>query len=93
MAFAIASDASSSPENIVTALRVGAERNVAAMLPAARYWARSGSGEFVRCVAISVVRDLGNADDIAFLRSLVPARSKSEERAISMAIKALEVRR
>ena len=93
MAFAIASDASSSPENIVTALRVGAERNVAAMLPAARYWSRSGSGEFVRCVAISVVRDLGNANDIAFLRSLVPARSKSEERAINMAIKALEVRR
>lgn len=91
MAFAIASDASSSPENVVTALRVGAERNVAAMLPAARYWSRSGSGEFVRCVAISVVRDLGNADDIAFLRSLVPARSKSEERAINMAIKALEV--
>ena len=92
MAFAIASDASSSPENIVTALRVGAERNVAAMLSAARYWSRSGSGEFVRCVAISVVRDLGNADDIAFLRSLIPARSKSEERAINMAIKALEVR-
>lgn len=92
MAFAIASDASSSPENIVTALRVGAERNVAAMLSAARYWSRSGSGEFVRCVAISVVRDLGNADDIAFLRSLIPATSKSEERAINMAIKALEVR-
>ena len=93
MAFAIASDASSSPENVVTALRVGAERKVDSMLPAARYWSRSGSGEFVRCVAISVVRDLGNADDIAFLRSLVPARSKSEERAINMAIKALEVRR
>ena len=92
MAFAIASDASSSPENVVTALRVGAERKVDSMLPAARYWSRSGNGEFVRCVAISVVRDLGNADDIAFLRSLIPARSKSEECAINMAIKALEVR-
>ncbi len=91
MAVAIASDASASPENVVTALRVGAERNVAAMLPAARYWARNGGGEFVRCVAISAVRDLGG--DLPFLRSLLPARSAAEERAVMDAIGKTEGRR
>ena len=47
MAAAIASDASSSAENVVTALRVCAERGGKDALPAARYWARNGGGEFV----------------------------------------------
>ena len=93
MAFAIASDASSSPENVVTALRVGAERKVAAMLPAARYWARNGAGAFVRSVAVSAVRDLGSAGDVEFLKSLLPARTKAEERSVNEAISRLEVSR
>jgi cytochrome c biogenesis protein CcdA len=93
MAVAIASDSSSSPENVVTALRVCVERGVRAALPAARYWARCGNGEFIRCVAISSVRDLGGTDDVAFLRSLLPARTRSEESMVKSAIEILEMKR
>ncbi len=90
MAVAIASDASSVPENVVTALRVCAERGETAALPAARYWARNGGGEFLRCVAVSAVRDLGGAGDAAFLRTLLPARTKPEEAMLRNAIGRLE---
>ena len=93
MAVAIASDASSAPENVVTALRVCAERGEASVLPAARYWARHGDGEFLRCVAISAVRDLGGADDAAFLRSLLPARTRSEDSMLRKAMESLEAKR
>ena len=93
MAAAIASDASSSAENVVTALRVCAERGGKDALPAARYWARNGGGEFVRCVAVSAVRDLGGPADVPFLKSLLPARTRAEERAVRGAIERLEERR
>ena len=93
MAAAIASDASSSAENVVTALRVCAERGGKEALPAARYWARYGGGEFVRCVAVSAVRDLGGPADVPFLNSLLPARTRAEERAVRGAIERLEERR
>ena len=93
MAAAIASDASSSAENVVTALRVCAERGGKDALPAARYWARNGGGEFVRCVAVSAVRDLGSSADVPFLKSLLPARTRAEERAVRGAIERLEERR
>ena len=93
MAVAIASDASSASENVVTALRVCAERGEASVLPAARYWARHGDGEFLRCVAISAVRDLGGADDAAFLRSLLPARTRSEDSMLRKAMESLEAKR
>ena len=93
MAAAIASDASSSAENVVTAPRVCAERGGKDALPAARYWARNGGGEFVRCVAVSAVRDLGGPADVPFLKSLLPARTRAEERAVRGAIERLEERR
>lgn len=93
MAVSMASDASTSPENVVTALRLGAERGCTAMLAAARYWARRGEGGFVRCVAISAVRDLGGPDDVDFLRSLLPARSKAEDASLKDALKRLEAKR
>ena len=93
MAVAVASDASSASENVVTALRVCAERGEASVLPAARYWARHGDGEFLRCVAISAVRDLGGADDAAFLRSLLPARTRSEDSMLRKAMESLEAKR
>ena len=89
MAVAIASDASSLPENVVTALRLGAERGVSEMLGPARYWARYGRGEFVRCAAVSAVRDLGGPDEARFLRSLLPAPSKADESAVMNALKAI----
>ena len=93
MAVAIASDASSVQENVVTALRVCVERGERSALPAARYWARSGDGEFLRCVAISAVRDLGGADDAAFLRTLLPARTRAEGAMARDAIGRLEAAR
>lgn len=90
MAAAIASDASSAPENIVTALRVGTELGDRSMLAPARYWARHGTGEFVRCVAISAVRDLAGSAESAFLRSLLPARTKAEENVVKNALRKLE---
>ena len=89
MAVAIASDASSLPENVVTALRLGAERGVSEMLAPARYWARHGRSGFVRCVAVSAVRDLGGPDEARFLRSLLPAPSKADESAVMNALKAI----
>ena len=90
MAVAIAADASSARENVVTALRVGAEKRSAGMLAPARYWARNGEGEFLRCVAISAVRDLGGPEDAALLRSLLPGRTKAEESMLKESIKKIE---
>lgn len=91
MAVALASDASSASENVVTALRVGTGLGDLAVLDPARYWARHGKGPFVRSVAISVIRDLGGKEDADFLKSLQPARSKGEERIITDGIRKLEV--
>ena len=91
MAVALASDASSASENVVTALRVGTDLGDLAVLDPARYWARHGKGPFVRSVAISVIRDLGGKEDADFLKSLQPARSKGEERIITDGIRKLEV--
>ena len=90
MAVSLASDASSAPENIVTALRVGTELSSSDILAPARYWATRGEGAFVRMVAISAVRDLGGAAEIPFLSSLLPARTKAEETAVRDAIRKLE---
>ena len=93
MAVSIASDASSVPENVVTALRVCVELGERSVLPAARYWARRGGGQFLRSVAVSALRDLGGREDAIFLRSLLPARSKAEEVMIKGAIERLEAER
>ena len=90
MALSIASDASSAKENIITAMRVGAERKFAAMLEPAYYWARNSDSQFVRCVAISAIRDLGDASSLSFLRSLLPAHTKAEEYAIKDAVNKIE---
>ena len=93
MAVSLASDAASSVENIVTALRVGTELKEDAILSSAKYWARYGESQFLRCVAISVIRDMGTADDQTFLRSLLPARTKAEESVIMHALKSTKERR
>jgi hypothetical protein len=87
MAVSLASDAASSVENIVTALRVGTELKEDSILSSAKYWARYGESQFLRCVAISVIRDLGMVQDQEFLRSLLPARTKAEESVIMHALK------
>ena len=69
------------------------ERGDRSVMPAARYWARHGDGEFLRCVAVSAVRDLGGREDAAFLRSLLPARARSEEAITRSAIESMEARR
>ena len=92
-AVSLASDASSLTENLVTALRVGAELGDKGILVPAKYWARYGKSEFLRCVAISVVRDVGKSDEGEFLRSLIPARTKSEESVIMRALKSTEERK
>lgn len=92
-AVSLASDASSRTENLVTALRVGAELGDKGILVPAKYWARYGKSEFLRCVAISVVRDIGKSDEGEFLRSLIPARTKSEESVIMRALKSTEERK
>lgn len=90
---ALASDSSSSTENVVTALRVGAERGIRDVLIPSRYWARRGKSAFLRCVAVSVVRDLGGPSDVAFLRSLLPSRTKAEETAVEDALRKMEALR
>ena len=93
MAVSLASDAASSVENIVTALRVGTELKEDSILSSAKYWARYGESQFLRCVAISVIRDLGMVQDQEFLRSLLPARTKAEESVIMHALKSTKERR
>ena len=93
MAVSLASDASSCVENVVTALRVWAEMKEGSIFASAKYWARHGESQFLRCVAISVIRDMGTADDQAFLRSLLPAQTKAEESVIIDALKVTEERR
>ena len=45
---------------------------------------------FTLLSGVSAVRDLGGREDAAFLRSLLPARTKAEESMVKNALKALE---
>ena len=51
----IAADESTLPGNRITALRIGAERGVADVLPFARRWAQEGEDEYLRSVAEHIV--------------------------------------
>lgn len=56
----VASDETTPPGNRVTALRLGAERNLADILPIARRLAREGKSEYLRAAADLVLRDFGD---------------------------------
>ena len=88
----IAQDAETLPGNRVTALRLGAERGLAEVLPYARRWAKDGEDVHLRKAAISVLRDIGMQDDIQFLRSLLPAPTRDDSLAIGSAIAAIRRR-
>lgn len=92
LAASIAADPGAARENRITALRVGAGLGATAMLEPARYWARHGESEFLRCAAVSVIRDLGTSEDTAFVRSLLPARTRREADIIGNTLKRLEGR-
>ena len=88
----IAQDAQTLPGNRVTALRLGAGRGLAEVLPYARRWAKDGEDVFLRKAAISVLRDTGTKDDIQFLRSLLLAPTRDDSLAIGSAIDAIRRR-
>ena len=56
----VASDETTPPGNRVTALRLGAERNLADILPIARRLAKESNSEYLRAAAVSVLRDFGD---------------------------------
>jgi len=56
----IASDETTPPGNRVTALRLGAERDLADILPIARRLAKESNSEYLRAAAVSVLRDFGD---------------------------------
>ena len=59
----IASDDTTRPGNRVTALRLGAERNLADILPIARRLAKESKSEFLRAAAAAVSRDYADKSD------------------------------
>lgn len=89
---AVAANSRTLPGNRVTALRLGAERGIADVLPSARHWAASAADEHLQQAAISVLSDLGGKDDIILLQSLLPAKSRTISQAIGRAINAIKSR-
>lgn len=89
---AVAANSRTLPGNRVTALRLGAERNIADILPSARHWAASAADEHLQQAAITVLSDLGGNDDIILLQSLLPAKSRTISQAIGRAINAIKSR-
>jgi len=59
----IASDDTTRPGNRVTALRLGAERNLADIFPLARRLAKESKSEFLRAAAAAVIRDYADKSD------------------------------
>lgn len=89
---AVAANERTLPGNRVTALRLGAERGIADILPSARHWAVDGDDEYLQQAAIACLSDLGGKDDIRLLQSLLPAKSRTISQAIGRAINAIKSR-